>query len=398
TTTSCRRIRMNKKLLTLAIVGVLTPAAVCATAMADVTISGYANVSVDSMKNGASGAAERSGSYVSSNASNIDINANTDIGNGMKALFSSQTFVSLGSDNNPPAGNAAGFSYDQFSNGNTYAGLEGGFGMIAAGRNDSPMKQLGRAVDLFGNEIGDSRNITSGANVSPLGVASGANHFDLRPGHTVFYVSPDLGGVTVKAAYTMENSAVDASPSGGLGGVSAVPPAGKGSATSVSAVYNQGPLLAGLAYEYHSASTYASLSSSAESAIRAAASLNLDPVRVTALYQHDSNISGTSSASLNVWGLGVAYTFIPDYAVKAQYYGAANVGGTNNTGAHMVAVGVTHTFSPNASAYLDYAKTYNQTSADYGMAGGGHGNVVLTPVAGTGANPYGVSLGMIYTF
>ncbi len=389
---------MNKKLLTLAIAGALVPFALPATAMAGVTISGYAHVSADSLNSGTlSNGHSYGGSYLSSNASNLVISGDTDLGGGLKALFSAQTFLSLGSDNNPPPG---AFTYDQFSNGNTYVGLEDSFGTLAAGRNDSPMKQLGRAVDLFGNEIGDSRNITSGANVSPLGVASGANHFDLRPGHTVFYVSPDLGGVTVKAAYTMENSAVDVSPSGGLGGVSAVPPAGKGSATSVSAVYNQGPLLAGLAYEYHSASTYASLSSSAESAIRAAASLNLDPVRVTALYQHDSNISGTSSASLNVWGLGVAYTFIPDYAVKAQYYGAANVGGTNNTGAHMVAVGVTHTFSKNASAYLDYAKTYNQTLADYGMAGGGHGNVVLLPPTtnGNGANPYGVSLGMIYTF
>ena len=377
---------MNKKLLTLAIAGALVPFALPATAMAGVTISGYAHVSADSLNSGTiSNGHSYGGSYLSSNASNLVINGDTDLGGGLKALFSAQTFLSLGSDNNPPPG---AFSYDQFSNGNTYVGLEDSFGTVAAGRNDSPMKQLGRAVDLFGNEIGDSRNIISGA---------GGNHFDLRPGHTVFYVSPDLGGVTVKAAYTMENSAVDVSPSGGLGGVSAVPPAGKGSATSVSAVYNQGPLLAGLAYEYHSASTYA-LSSSAESAIRAAASLNLDPVRVTALYQHDSNIAGVSSASLNVWGLGVAYTFIPDYAVKAQYYGAANVGGTSNTGAHMVAVGVTHTFSPNASAYLDYAKTYNQTLADYGMAGGGHGNVVLTPVPGTGANPYGVSLGMIYTF
>ncbi|MHB8428724.1 MAG: porin [Acidiferrobacterales bacterium] len=382
---------MNKKLLTLAIAGALVPFALPVTAMAGVTISGYANASVDSLNSGTTtNGHSYGGSYVSSNASNLVISGDTDIGGGLKALFSAQTFLSLGSDNNPPS---SAFTYDQFSNGNTYLGLEGYFGTVAAGRNDSPMKQLGRAVDLFGNEIGDSRNIIA----KPAGGSAG---FDERPGHTVFYVSPDMGGVTVKAAYTMENSAVDSSPTGALGGVSTITPAGKGRASSVSAVYNQGPLLAGLAYETHSASTYASISNSAESAVRAAASFNFDPVRVTALYQHDSNIAGVSSASLNVWGLGVAYTFIPDYAVKAQYYGAAKVGGTSNTGAHMVAVGLTHTFSKNASAYLDYAKTYNQTAADYGMSGGGHGNTVLLPTgtAGTGANPYGVSLGMIYTF
>ena len=384
---------MNKKLLTLAIAGVLVPFALPVTAMAGVTVSGYAHVSVDSLNSGTTTNGQSyGGSYLSSNASNLVISGDTDLGGGLKALFSAQTFLSLGS------ANTNAFS-DTFSNGNTYAGLEGSFGTVAGGRNDSPMKQLGRAVDLFGNEIGDSRNIISGP---------GYDNFDLRPGHTLFYVSPDLGGVTVKAAYTMENSATNAlnkgplnsplgetliSPNPGLAG------AGKGSATSVSAVYDQGPLLAGLAYEYHSASIYGT--SNAESAMRAAASFNFDPVRVTALYQHDSNILGVSSSSLNVWGLGVAYTFIPDYAVKAQYYGAAKVGGTNNTGAHMVAVGLTHTFSKNASAYLDYAKTYNQTSADYGVSSfyAGHGNAALpTGVAGTGADPYGVSLGMIYTF
>ena len=377
---------MNKKLLTLAIAGVLVPFALPVTAMAGVTVSGYAHVSVDSLNSGTTTNGQSyGGSYLSSNASNLVISGDTDLGGGLKALFSAQTFLSLGSDNNPNS-----TFYDQFSNGNTYAGLEGSFGTVAAGRNDSPMKQLGRAVDLFGNEIGDSRNIIN----RPVTTSDG---FDERPGHTVFYVSPDLGGVTVKAAYTMENSSIDAAPTYTL---TSEAPAGKGSATSVSAVYNQGPLLAGLAYEYHSASIYGT--SNAESAMRAAASFNFDPVRVTALYQHDSNIAGVSSHSLNVWGLGVAYTFIPDYAVKAQYYGAAKVGGTNNTGAHMVAVGLTHTFSKNASAYLDYAKTYNQTAADYGVSSAyaGHGNVVTLPgtVTGTGADPYGVSLGMIYTF
>ena len=372
---------MNKKLLTLAIAGALVPFALPVTAMAGVTVSGYANVSVDSMNSGTiTNGHSYSGSYISSNASNVVISGDTDLGDGLKALFSAQTFLSLGSDNNPP-----GF-YDTFSNADTYAGLEGGFGTIAAGKNDSPMKQLGRAVDLFGNEIGDSRNIIS----KPAGASDG---FDERTGHTLFYVSPNWGGVTVKAAYVFENSAVNAATATTL---TSADPTGKGSATSVSAVYDQGPLLAGLAYEYHSASIYGT--NNAESAVRAAASFNFDPVRVTALYQHDSNVAGASSASVNVWGLGAAYTFIPDYAVKAQYYGAGNVGGTNNTGAHMVAVGLTHTFTKNASAYLDYAKTYNQSAADYSVFGGGHGNTVIVPASSTGADPYGISLGMIYTF
>ncbi len=394
---------MNKKILTLAIAGALVPFALPVTATAGVTISGYANASVDSLDSGTvSNGNSYSGSYISSNASNLVISGDTDLGGGLKALFSAQTFLSFGSDNAP-----AGFSYDQFSNGNTYAGLEGGFGTIAAGRNDSPMKQLGRAVDLFGNEIGDSRNIISAdpgvkLKTTSGGTAAASYGFDERPGHTLFYVSPDLGGVTVKAAYTLENSALD-NPSGGTVGSgtpsapTTAPPTYKGSESSVSAVYSQGILLGGLAYEYHSAAVYGA--SNAETALRAAGAIDFDPVRVTALYQHDSDLSGVSSASRNVWGLGVAYTFIPDYAVKAQYYDAANVGGTSDTAAHMVAVGLTHTFSKNASAYLDYVKTTNDANAGYNAFAGGHGNTVLTPAPSVdGSDPHGVSLGMIYTF
>ncbi|MHB8348715.1 MAG: porin [Acidiferrobacterales bacterium] len=373
---------MNKKLLTLAIAGALVPFALPVTAMAGVTVSGYAHVSVDSLNNGANSAVTQNqgGSYVSSNASNIVISGDTDIGDGLKALFSAQTFLSLGSDNNPPPGNLAGFNYDQFSNGNTYAGIEGGFGTVAAGRNDSPMKQLGRAVDLFGNEIGDSRNIISGP---------GGYGFDQRPGHTLFYVSPDMGGVTVKAAYTLENSDVNGA---GASGTPTQIPTHKGSESSVSAVYSQGIVLAGLAYEYHSASIYGT--NNAESALRAAGAINFDPVRITALYQHDSNVEGVSADSINVWGLGAAYTFIPTYAVKVQYYRSDSYA-TGNNGAGMVAVGLTHTFSKNAEAYLDYAQTKNQRASAFNAFAGGHGNNIN---GGAYSDPHGVSLGMIYTF
>ncbi|MHB8453558.1 MAG: porin [Acidiferrobacterales bacterium] len=379
---------MNKKLLTLAIAGALAPLAAPMTAMADVTVGGYAHVSVDSMKNGASGTAEKTGTYVSSNATNLVISGKTDIGGGMKALFSSQTFLSLGSDNNPPSPNPAGFSYDQFSNGNTYAGLAGDFGTVAAGRNDSPMKQLGRAVDLFGNEIGDSRNIITAPAYTGAPTSYG---FDQRPGHTLFYVSPSFAGVTVKAAYTVENSNTSGA---GLSGTPTQTPGHKASETSASVVYNQGGLLAGLSYEYHSASIYST--PNAEKAIRAAGSYTFSfPLRIVALVQQDSDIAGVSTAKRNVFGLGVSYQFIPNYGVKVQYYDAAKVDGTVNTGGKMAAVGVFHNFSKQSEVYLDYAKTTNNANAMYNAFAGGHGNTVGTVA---GENPSGASIGMIYSF
>jgi len=382
---------MNKKLLALAIAGALAPLAVPMTAMADVAIGGTMHVSADSLNGGGvvAGKGNGKGTYISSNSSNIMISGSTDIGDGMKALFMSQTYLSLGSDSNPPVGNPAGFVYDQFSNANTYAGLSGDLGMAAFGRNDSPMKQLGRAVDLFSSEMGDSRSITNAPSYAGAPTSYG---FDERPGHTVFYVSPAFAGVTVKAAYTMENSVVTTA-TGGLSGTSAQIPAGKGHETSVSAVFNQGPVIAGLAYENHNSSMYGA--THAENALRLAGSFNFSPVRVAVLVQHDDDLSGVSGASRNVFGVGVAYSFIPDYAVKAQYYNAGSVNNVPNSNGKLFAVGLTHNLSKQASVYLDYSKATNSSAASYSAFGGGHGN---NPGPAPGKNPSGASMGMIYSF
>lgn len=364
---------MNKKLLTLAVGAALAAGAVAANA--DLTIGGYANVSADQMNNGVS-----SGSFVSSNASNVVISGSTDLGDGLSAIFSAQTFLSFGSDNNPPSAspyNTAGFQYDRFGNGDTYAGMKGAFGLVAAGRNDTPMKILGRQVDLFGNEIGDSRNMIAGPN--------GANVYDQRPGHSVFYVSPDFGGVQVRAAYSAENTDGAAGTALGAGA--------KSHLADLSATYKGGPLFVGAAYEQASVAG----ASSQPDAVRVAGGFDFAPFKVVALYQHDANVTGggTSNGSLNVWGVGGSFTFLGNNAVKAQYYRAGDVAGIANTGAHMVAVGLTHSFTKAASVYLDYAKTTNQSAAAYTAFNPGHGNSLATAAS---ESPHGVSVGMIYTF
>ncbi|HET9122905.1 MAG TPA: porin [Acidiferrobacteraceae bacterium] len=367
---------MNKKLLILAVGAALAAGSV--TANAGMKIGGYANVSADSLNSGTT-----SGSYVSSNASNVVISGDTDLGDGLSAVFSAQTFLSFGSANNPPANspyNDAGFQYDAFGNGDTYAGLKAGFGLVALGRNDTPMKILGRQVDLFGNEIGDSRNLTAG----PMG----ANMWDQRPGHSVFYVSPDFGGVQIRAAYEAENS------NGTTGaGNSVISQGPKQHMDDLSVTWKGGPVFAGVAYEKDSV---AGLSSQPDS-VRAAAALNFKPFKVTALVQHDSNLTAglTSNGSRNVFGIGAAFSFIGDNTVKAQYYKAGNTAGISNTGAHMIDVGFDHAFSKKATVYVDYAKTTNQSAANYTAFNPGHGNSLATA---PGQSPHGVSVGMIYTF
>lgn len=378
---------MNKKLLILAVGAALAAGSV--TANAGMKIGGYANVSADSMNNGVN-----SGSYISSNASNVVISGSTDLGNGMSAIFSAQTFLSLGSANNPASTspyNDAGFQYDAFGNGDTYAGLQSNFGLVALGRNDTPMKILGRQVDLFGNEIGDSRNLTAGPN--------GVNDFDLRPGHSAFYVSPSFAGVQVRAAYETENA--NGAPSVTTAGedpVTTTPLGGgpKMHMDDLSATWTGGPVFAGVAYERDSVPNV----SSQVSNLRVAAAVNFKPFKVTALVQHEANLvegagATAKTGSQNVFGIGAAFTFLGSNTVKAQYYKADDVAGVTNTGAHMVDVGFDHAFSKTTTVYVDYAKTTNQSEAGYTAFNPGHGNSMPTAM---GQSPHAVSVGMIYTF
>lgn len=76
---------------------------------------------------------------------------------------------------------------------NTFIGATGTWGTVIAGRHDSPFKVMGRDYDLFGDTIGDSRNIIWFYNQVPKGTVlpngtttaattSVSNDWDLRPG------------------------------------------------------------------------------------------------------------------------------------------------------------------------------------------------------------------------
>ncbi|MHB1950577.1 MAG: porin [Acidiferrobacteraceae bacterium] len=381
---------MNKRLISLALGAALAAGSLAA--QAGVKVGGYANVSLDRLSSQeVAGGPTANGSFVSSNASNVVITGTTDLGDGLSGIVSVQSFLSMGSD-----GSAAPISgvNDGVGLGDTYAGVKGGWGMLAAGKNDSPIKILGRELDLFNNEIGDSRNL-----ISADGAGVATNGFDQRPGHTIFYVSPNLSGLLVRLAYTAENSASDTAPGASQPSNT---PTGKAITDDFSVTYNNGPMMGGVAYEVHSDNTYAATAAglAEERAWRVGGSFNMSPVRVVALYQNDRNLGGESGANLNVWGVGAGValpgvSMLGHNTIKVQYYKTAGVSGINNSGAHLIDVGLDHAISHKATVYLDYSKVSNESAANYSDFGGGHGNVL--PVA-AGSAPHAISAGMILTF
>lgn len=350
---------MNKKLLALAIAAALAPAAALADEGA-VKITGNMHVSLDSLEDG-----KDRNTNVSSNSSWIRFSGDEALGNGLKAIWQVETEVRL--DN----------SSSTFAGRNTFAGVAGGFGTVLMGKHDTPMKMTGRSVDLFSDQIGDSRNMTSGYDSSDM--------FDKRPQNVIAYVSPDFSGFSGIAAYVTNlsnNAAADTVTADGI------------TAISLSAKYASGPLMVGAAWEKHmdipgtgTVTTYD------RDSYRLVAGYSFGDFKVTGLYQDQRDIQNGKN-SQQVWGLGAAYK-MGAYTIKGQYYAANDIDNNNDTGASMYALGVDYALSKRTTAYAAYAATDNDKNASFTAFGGGHGD---NPGVITGEKGQGLSFGLIHKF
>ena len=130
-----------KKLIAAAVAtAVIAPASV----MAGPTLYGKIHMDVSYLNNGGRGAAEYKEVSVNSNSSRVGVKGDQDLGNGLKAVYNIEWGVAMD-------GSSA------LSNRHRYVGLGGGFGTVLLGRLSTPLKSVGRKVDLFGDRLGDKR-------------------------------------------------------------------------------------------------------------------------------------------------------------------------------------------------------------------------------------------------
>lgn len=350
---------MNKKLLALAVAAALVPAA----AMADsgnVTIYGSLHMSVDSLSDGSNRELN-----VSSNSSYIGFKGNEDLGNGLKAVWQMESLVGIGQTG---AANGDGSdSANRLTSRNSYLGLAGGFGTALLGKHDTPLKIVGRKADLFGDQIGDSRNLIANGGIG-----------DLRPDNVVAYISPTISGFHGAIAYVTNNDATAAE-------------ANSTKAVSGLAMYESGPVMVAVAYEKHNVDG----TGADPKEWRLVGGYNFGDVKLVALYQSSDDLGAVDSNDRKVWGLGAAYK-MGATTIKGQYYKAGDLNGAAATDASMFALGADYSLSKRTTAYAAYAKTSNDTGASFSAFGGGHGDQVATAAAGK--DPSGFSLGLKHSF
>ena len=150
-------------------------------AMADVSIYGKANVSVNSYDDGSESQWE-----LNSNASRLGVKGSYEISDDLEAIYQMEFEVHIDDGSKDS---------QTFSQRNIYAGLKGSFGTILAGKHDSPLKLAQGKIDRFNDlQVGDIKNFLEGED---------------RVSNIIMYTTPALNGLTATVALVPGENAED---------------------------------------------------------------------------------------------------------------------------------------------------------------------------------------------
>lgn len=320
---------------------------------------GRANLAIDKLEDGK----DYSKINFSTNSSYLGLRGNKDFGGvtGLWQVESEVQFTRTADDN------ATDKDKNKLATRDTFAGIAGSYGTVRLGKFDTPFKVARGPANLFGDQLGDMRNLSR----------AGAK-LDERPNNIIQYSSPDMSGLRLALAYSPDSKANTEAGK-------------KKSMTSVSATYTAGPLNAAIATESWGKDS----SDGDRKGTRLAVSYNVMPaLKLVGFYQKvTSTISGADEGS-KVTGVGAEYQLVPGvWGLRAQVFNRdANKINNNST---LSAIGVDRYVGKEMRFFANYSKTTNDAS------------VKLTPwkegrsTDQTGVNgktATGLSVGMRYDF
>ena len=364
---------MNKKLL-IAAVGAALVAGPMMAAQAAPTVYGSFHMSLDRYDVDSSASATTERGLLNSNSSRFGIKGDEDLGGGLKSIYQVEGGVFNADDGTGGTAGTNGFGAQLR---NTFLGFSGSsWGMVKFGRHDTPVKDLGRAVDLFNEQIGDARNIIGQAGT-----------FDARINNMVRYDSPDFSGIRAALQYGTPEATNSTRY------------------TSGNVTWTGGPIMLGLGYEKHTFGgtvvTGTSTAKKDESDIRLIGKFTMGDLTLAALYETMTDLAGVSGADRKAWGLGAGFK-LANNMLKAQYYSTDKVDAqTTENGGNIMALGVDHSFSKTTMVYANYATVSNDggtTAFNVSSANGGHGTTNVPTVGKAGGDGKAYSFGTIIKF
>lgn len=309
------------------LVGVLALSVAGSLHAAEIDIYGRAHVSVDQLDDGA----DYGESNFSSNSSRIGFRGEKEYG-----LVTALLQIEQGVDISTSGG--------ELATRDTFVGLRSDLGTLRLGKFDTPFKKARGAVNLFGEQIGDMRNLSRAGEVvidedQPTELVL-RSRFDERTPNTVHYQTPTYQGMALNIAYSLHE------------GDSAIQD-GRQRVVSSSVTYVQGKLDAAFAWERHDRDR----SGGKRQAFRLASAYKVsDPLRLLAFFQQvDHDFDDLDSS---VYGVGAEYALTTATYLKGMYL--ARDAELENSDASMLALGIEHRIDRALRVYLNYASVDNQ--------------------------------------
>jgi predicted porin len=347
-----------KKILALAIASAFAAPAFAATSNVD--IYGKLSYSVNFVDDQN---VSNSDLQFTNNSSRIGFKGAEDLGGGLSAIWQVESSVNMDE--------GGGFGGGR----NTFIGLKGGWGTVLGGKHDTPLKSVGRAVDMFGDGFADSRNVLGGGS-------------DTRADNVVAYLSPNFSGFAFAAAYSTDLSNTSSLP--------VLVPAATADADNrdlynLSATYTNGPLYVGLAYgdgDGHEALGVGSQ-------WRIAGGFNFGDFRIVGQYdslEDDDTVNAAAqNGDFDAWMVGASYT-MGAMVFKGNYM-SGEFDGIGGAEPEQWTIGMDYNLSKRTAIYGLYVSGDQVTLG----AGAGLGDKNAS-CATCGGDISGFSVGMSHSF
>jgi predicted porin len=422
---------MNKKLVAVAVAGVLAAPLAAQAQTANVTLYGRLNVDYE-LVNGKQ-APDSSGnqmnpwvSRLSSNSSRIGVRGTESLGGGLNAVFQIESNVSGDTGNSSTSGLASR---------ETFVGLQGAWGTFKMGKFLMPYDDL---HPIFGNVPTYTTSILSTADLWSQGTLSKfGGGFDARLGNSLRYDSPVYSGFNYSAQLSLRDSsgfADNIGPSANpanpiLGGDNGDHASELRHAYvfGVAGYYNNGPIQAGVGYERNvkvrNYTVTGGTLNANDWALTITGAYNFGVIRPALVYERleyevppAGATAGSSMAKLkrDFWGVsatapigpGALYAFFGDaLAGKGNAPDGARVGGLtkgSDTKSQQWEVSYTYPLSKRTQVYAGYVKLQNDRNAAYTFNINAYtASTACTtsqPTCGSNGKPQGIVLGMIHLF
>jgi predicted porin len=338
-------IFMQVKLLAAVVIASLP---LVASAQSSVTVYGVMDAAIAHEDTGAPNGSRNVVNSGNQSSSRLGFKGTEDIGNGLKAVFNIEAGVALDTG----AGDTAFFGR------RAVVGLAGNFGSIMLGREYSPIADVAKETDVFGQGF-------YGSNLN----AFTTGRLTRRLSNSVSYKSPSLSGFKLGAAYSAGETSTG--PSGTLKGISAD--------------YTLGGLYLGAGYH-----TLERLATGDDKEMIVGAGYKFGAFEIKGNYM-EADPTGVNNQFEQI-NLGVAYgvaahKFFANYQTNELESGAK---------ANGVAIAYTYSLSKRTNVYASYSTLRNNATGVFGM---NSSSTNVTPPAGAlGADPKALVLGVRHTF